>query len=299
MAGEPPPPGFRRSFVEEQYPAWVRNNRLRPSDLRRQRHEVESLSYKPLVSVVVPVYNPEREWLEAALDSVMAQVYPNWELCAHDDASTANHVGEILDRYTRLDGRIKTTRGQRNTGICEASNAALSMATGEFVALLDHDDELAPDALFEVVKVLQEHPEADLVYSDEDMIDESRQQVRPPVQAGLVAGDAVSAQLRDPPGRLPAELVGGDRRLQAGFRGGPGLRPGATLYRKDGQDPAHPEGPLPLEGGKGIGGRRRGGQTPHPRTDPESPARCARPPGAQRFCGGRVSTTASSGRGSK
>lgn len=166
------PPGFRRSFVEEQYPAWVRNNRLRSSHLRQLRREAETFAYKPLVSVVVPVYDPDEGWLEAALDSMMGQVYPNWELCVRDDASTKPHVRRILSRYEKLDGRIKVGHGRENLGICGASNAALSMAEGEFVALLDHDDELAPDALFEVVRLLQEHPEANLIYTDEDMMDE-------------------------------------------------------------------------------------------------------------------------------
>lgn len=171
--GEAGPPGFRRSFIEEQYTAWVRNNRLRPSGLRRLSHEAETFTYKPLVSVVVPTYNPGEGWLEAALDSVVGQVYPNWELRIHDDASTRGHVQETLSRYAKLDSRIKVSHGQENLGICGASNAALSMANGEFVALLDHDDELAPNALFEVVKLLQDHPDAGLIYTDEDMMDEA------------------------------------------------------------------------------------------------------------------------------
>lgn len=171
--GEAGPPGFRRSFIEEQYPAWVRNNRLRPSGLRRLSHEAETFTYKPLVSVVVPTYNPGEGWLEAALDSVVGQAYPNWELCIHDDASTRGHVRETLSRYEKLDSRIKVSHGQENLGICGASNAALSMADGEFVALLDHDDELAPNALFEVVKLLQDRSDAGLIYTDEDMMDEA------------------------------------------------------------------------------------------------------------------------------
>ena len=121
----------------------------------------------------MPVYNPDEGWLEAALDSVVGQVYQNWELCVRDDASTRHHVRETLSRYEKLEARIKVSHGRENLGICGASNAALSMAEGEFVALLDHDDELAPDALFEVVKLLQERPDADLIYTDEDMMDEA------------------------------------------------------------------------------------------------------------------------------
>jgi O-antigen biosynthesis protein len=162
-----------RSRIAEQYPAWVRNNRLRASDLRRLRGEAAGFGYKPLVSILLPIYNPEQEWLERALDSVMSQAYPHWDLCVYDDGSTKKHVREVLSRYERIDGRIKVRYSEENTGISGASNAALSLATGEFVGLLDHDDELTPDALFEVVKLLQEHPDADLIYSDEDKVDEA------------------------------------------------------------------------------------------------------------------------------
>ena len=165
--------GTRRSYVEQQYPAYVRNNRLRASDIRCMRNEACSFDYRPLISVVIPVYNPEQRWLELTLDSVMGQIYPHWELCVCDDGSTREHVREILSRYGRLDDRVKVRLLENNAGISEASNAALSLATGEFVGLLDHDAELTPDALFEVVKLLQEYPEADIIYTDEDKIDES------------------------------------------------------------------------------------------------------------------------------
>lgn len=141
--------------------------------MRRLRSQASNFAYQPLVSIIIPVYNPEREWLEQALDSVMSQVYSNWELCICDDGSNREGVREILSRYERLDDRIKVKYSERNTGISGASNEALSLAAGEFVGLLDHDDELTPDALFEIVKLLQEHPEADLVYTDEDKIDET------------------------------------------------------------------------------------------------------------------------------
>ncbi len=169
----------RRSYVAEQYPEWVRANRLRASDLRRLRAEASRLSYRPLISLVLPVYNPEKAWLERALDSVISQVYPDWELCICDDRSTEEHVGEVLSRYERLDGRIRVKRLEQNSGISGSSNAALSLAEGEFVGLLDHDDELPPDALFEVARLLQEHPEADLVYTDEDKIDEQGRRFDP------------------------------------------------------------------------------------------------------------------------
>lgn len=170
--------------VNEQYPAWLRNNRLRASDMKRLRAEQARFGYRPLVSVVLPVYDPEERWLELALDSVLSQVYPRWELCVCDDASTREHVREVLARYERLDDRIKVRHLEQNRGISGASNEALSLAAGEFVTLLDHDDELEPDALFEVVRLLQEHPEADLIYTDEDKMDEEGNRSAPHFKPG-------------------------------------------------------------------------------------------------------------------
>jgi GT2 family glycosyltransferase len=125
---------------------------------------------KPRISIVMPTYNPAAPHLRAAVESVRRQLYANWELCIADDASTAPHVRPILIRYAALDDRIRLRLLKANSGIANASNAALSMATGEFVALLDHDDELAEAALWEVVKVLNSYPNTDMVYSDEDKL---------------------------------------------------------------------------------------------------------------------------------
>ena len=178
----------RRSYINEQYPSYVRNNRLQANDTRRMREEAAHFGYRPLISVVVPVYDPDQKWLEKALDSVKNQVYPHWELCICDDASTKKHVGKVLSRYESSNGHVKVKRLEKNTGISGASNAALSLAEGEFVALMDHDDELAPNALFEVVKLLQEHPGADLVYTDEDKIDEQGNRRGPHFKPGWSPG---------------------------------------------------------------------------------------------------------------
>ena len=178
------PRGTRRSYVNAQYPAWVNRNRLRTGDMRRLRNEADDFGYWPLMSVVVPVYNPEPEWLRRALDSVMRQVYPNWELCICDDASTRDEVHGVLSSYEQLDGRIKVAYLPENSGISAVSNRAISLAKGEFIVLLDHDDELPPEALFEVLKLLQERPEADLIYSDVDKIDESGKRSGPNFKPG-------------------------------------------------------------------------------------------------------------------
>src|SRR5215211_8229254 len=167
----------RRSYVEDQYPTLVRNNRLRVGDLRRLRDETATFEYRPLVSLLMLVSNPE--WLERTLDCVVGQIYPNWELCVCCDGSTEERVKRILSRYERLDERIKVGHPELDTGAAGLSNAALPLATGEFVGVLGDGDELAPDTLFEVVKVLQEHPESDFIYSDEDEIDEEGNRARP------------------------------------------------------------------------------------------------------------------------
>ncbi len=163
---------IRRCYVKEQYPALVRNNRLRASDLVRLRDEASNFGYRPLVSLLLPVSDPRQERLKRSLDSVVSQVYPGWELCVCGDGSTGERAKETLALYERLDERIKVTYLEGDSSISGLLNATLSLAQGEFVGLLEGGDELAPDALFEMVRLLQEHSEADLVYSDEDEIDD-------------------------------------------------------------------------------------------------------------------------------
>jgi glycosyltransferase involved in cell wall biosynthesis len=161
----------------------VRNNRLRASDLVRLRDEASNLGYAPLLSVLLPVFNLEREWLERGLDSVVRQVYPHWELCACGDL-TYEHTRRVLDSYERLDERIKVAYLEGNVSVSGLLNAALSQARGEFVVILEGGDELAPDALFETVRVLQEHPRVDLIYSDMDEIDDEGNRTNPYFKPG-------------------------------------------------------------------------------------------------------------------
>jgi glycosyltransferase involved in cell wall biosynthesis len=121
----------------------------------------------------MPTYNPKKEWLIAAIESVRNQNYRNWELCVADDASSEEAGKHILSEYARKDSRIKVVFRETNGHISEASNSALAMATGDWVALMDHDDLLAPDALAQVAACIEENPEARLIYSDEDKINVS------------------------------------------------------------------------------------------------------------------------------
>jgi GT2 family glycosyltransferase len=181
--------------VPDQYPAFVQSNRLRASDLGRLRDEAANLGYRPLVSILMPVSGAEREWLERACDSVLSQVYPRWELCICG-GPTEERAREVLDRYERLDERIKVTYPQGDASASGMLNASLSLARGEFVGVLEGGDELAQDALFEVVKLLQEHPKADLIYSDIDEIDEKGSRFNPYFKPGwspdlLLSGDYI------------------------------------------------------------------------------------------------------------
>jgi GT2 family glycosyltransferase len=134
--------------------------------------KMRTFKANPLISIVMPVYRTPPGILTKAILSVTAQSYKNWELCIADDASESADVQKILERYAEQDSRIKVKFLKSRSGIALCSNAALDLASGEFIALLDHDDELAEDALFYVVEALNRHPELDVLYSDEDKIDE-------------------------------------------------------------------------------------------------------------------------------
>lgn len=151
------------------YAEWI--NRHENIDLKSQQEQSKKFDYRPLISIAMPVYNVEIKWLEKCIDSVINQTYDNWELCISDDASTDPKIKKCLEAYEQKEPRIKVVFRKENGHISLATNSALEIATGEFVALLDNDDELSPHALFEVVKVLNERSELDMIYSDEDKID--------------------------------------------------------------------------------------------------------------------------------
>ena len=135
--------------------------------------QIDKLSYKPLISIITPVYNVEEKWLRLAIGSVLKQLYANWELCIAEDCSPSPHIREILQEYAARDKRIKIVYREQNGHISAASNSALEIATGEFCAFLDHDDELTEDALFYLAKEVNDFSSTDMIYSDEDMIGEN------------------------------------------------------------------------------------------------------------------------------
>jgi len=152
------------------YQLWLREHSLSPGRIAEMEKRSASFPYRPVVSVITPVYNTDTRWLRACIESVRRQAYPNWQLTLLDDGSTRAETRTVLGEYEG-DSRIKIKTLPTNQGIAAASNEALMLAEGEFVAFLDHDDELAPDALFEVVAHLNQHPDADFIYSDEDKLD--------------------------------------------------------------------------------------------------------------------------------
>lgn len=160
----PPPPKPRT------YATWIQEHEVPQEHHPRLRALEERWNDPPLISLVMPTYNTPDAYLVAAIESVLAQVYPRWELCIADDASPKPHVRKILEDYCRRDPRIKVAYRKRNGHIVAASNSALELASGSFVALLDHDDALHPLALHFVAEAIVENPRCELVYTDEDKI---------------------------------------------------------------------------------------------------------------------------------
>ena len=136
--------------------------------LEKQRHH--HFEYSPLISVAVPAYRTPEKFLAQMIDSLLAQTYGNWELCIANGSPEDSAMKKVLEEYTKKDSRIRVSELTENKGIAGNTNAALEMAQGEFVGLLDHDDLLAPNALYEIVRALDEDRNLDAVYTDEDKV---------------------------------------------------------------------------------------------------------------------------------
>jgi GT2 family glycosyltransferase len=173
-----PPPRKKKRRISTTanaatYQDWIeRCDTLDDDDRQGILTHIETLTYQPLISVLMPAYETPPALLRQALDSVRPQLYPHWELCIADDASPSPHVAAILADYAARDARIRIVRREANGHISAATNSALELARGEFIALMDHDDLLAEHALYHVVVELNRTPDADLIYSDEDRVDE-------------------------------------------------------------------------------------------------------------------------------
>ena len=153
---------FLNPFDIEEYNEWIVKHEI--------HDEVKKLDYNPKISIIVPVYNAPINYLEECIDSVIDQNYENWELCIADDKSTDPEVKKTLEKYKKKDKRIKVVYRKENGNISKATNSAFDIATGEYIALLDNDDVLTKDALYEVAKVINKDKTTDFIYTDEDKL---------------------------------------------------------------------------------------------------------------------------------
>ena len=154
------------------YPVHVANNRLTTPEADRMRDEASSFVYRPLISVVVPVYNATPEWIDRLVNSLLAQTYDRWELVLVDDHSTEQETWRALTAAAERDDRITVHRLPTNQGVVVATNQAAALANGEWLAFADHDDELMPDALWWIASTLQTKPNTDIIYTDEEIFDD-------------------------------------------------------------------------------------------------------------------------------
>jgi GT2 family glycosyltransferase len=180
-AGTPEPSPLERpepTDAVERYELWADRFGPTPSVLRAIEAELQQLDIRPMISVLMPVYNTDPDILLAAVDSVRAQIYGNWQLCVADDGSDRPETLDVL-RGLRGDSRIVMTRLGGQSGISAATNGALALAEGEWVTLLDHDDLLKPHALAQVVRWINADPALDVIYSDEDKLDDGGHLVQP------------------------------------------------------------------------------------------------------------------------
>ena len=156
------------------YAEWVRRfDTITPEILEALKRKINALQATPTISIAMPTYNANRDWLAQAIDSVKQQVYPHWELCIADDASTDEDIKAFLRKVAQSDERIKVMFRETNGHISAATNSALEMATGEWIAFLDHDDIIPPHALAYMALAIAAQPDVQMLYSDEDKIDEN------------------------------------------------------------------------------------------------------------------------------
>ncbi|MBU2785106.1 glycosyltransferase [Acidithiobacillus ferriphilus] len=166
--------------AEQDYQTWIRRyDTLSDTDRKAIHLQITTWENPPKISVILPVYNAPEKFLRLAIESVREQIYPHWELCIADDASSQPDVRRVLEAYAEEDERIKVTYRSENGHISATSNDALALATGDYIALLDHDDALAEHALYWVAAEIIRHPDAKLIYSDEDKIDEKGRRCDP------------------------------------------------------------------------------------------------------------------------
>lgn len=172
---------------EARYKSWWKSQELDAQKIEKIRSKIEKFKYRPVISILVPVYNTPAKWLEECFKSAEKQIYPHWELCVSDDCSKNEYTLKLLERWEekgKRDKRIKILRQEKNLHISLTTNNCLKMASGDFVALLDHDDTLHPAALYLVAKELNKKRDLDYIYTDEDKLDEKGKHCDPYFKSG-------------------------------------------------------------------------------------------------------------------
>ena len=167
------------SKFEKDYQKWMKIHFPTQSALNEFKKEAENFTFQPVFSVVLPVYNTPIEYLKTAIDSVINQTYPHWELCISDDCSPDQALRDFIVEMSHTDKRIKYAFRESNGHISENTNTAIGLATGDYIAFMDHDDRLRPDALFQNAKVLNANRHVELLYSDEDKFNDEGIHFRP------------------------------------------------------------------------------------------------------------------------
>ncbi len=162
------------------YNEWYKKVRITDEELAKQRESAADFAMQPTFSIVIPVYATPEKFLRRMLDSIREQTYPKFEVCLVDatpytkiqhDPAQGRTPQEVLAEYAAADSRFRYATLTENLGIAENTNAAIRMATGDFIVLADHDDELEPQALYECVRAINAHPDVQVLYSDEDKVD--------------------------------------------------------------------------------------------------------------------------------
>lgn len=170
--------GFRTMYIRSMitiresytYPKWYKKTKVTPDSLIKQKAQQTDFELYPKISIIVPTYNTPIDFLHEMIQSVINQSYSNWELCIADASCQNAEIRSILNEYAKNDERIIVSFLNENKGISGNTNEALNLATGDFIALFDHDDLLEPDCLYEVVSTINKHPDAEILYTDEDKV---------------------------------------------------------------------------------------------------------------------------------
>ncbi|MGL4546572.1 glycosyltransferase family 2 protein [Eubacterium aggregans] len=170
---------FKKYILNEKvyFKQWIKEKEN--IDIDFLKRQIDLFSYKPKISIIIPVYNVDVNILDNCISSVLKQLYDNWELCLVDDASPNSQIREKIVKYSETDKRIKYKIRRENGHIAKATNDGIKLSNGEFIAFMDNDDLLSPNALYEVVSALNRNEDLDIIYSDEDKINTKNKRLKP------------------------------------------------------------------------------------------------------------------------